>query len=215
MQNFSLQELSFDNIGDWPRSIKIIAIAGVCLILLLLSYVLHNKGQLTALKKLKSQEPILKHQLQLQYNAKLQLPAATLQLQKLQAKLASMEKQLPSTTELPNILDNITKLSAINDSQLLALKPLTEEAQAQAQATKITMQLTVAGTYHNIGKFISILTNTYPFLVITNFNLTPAVANKNTTKDATAPTPLLMNLTMTIYCQKSPEDKMHGAKSKK
>jgi type IV pilus assembly protein PilO len=149
----SLKDLDFNNIGGWPREFKI----GFCvlvglLILFLLWWVLtRDKG--TELQGLERQEADLRQEFETKEGRAANLEPLKLQLAQMEQQLQQMLRQLPSKTEMPDLIVDIsqTALATGLTSELFQPGP---ETPKEFYAEK-PISLRMVGTYHQFGAFVS------------------------------------------------------------
>ncbi|GAA3712071.1 PilO family type IV pilus biogenesis protein TapO [Oceanisphaera sediminis] len=171
-----LNELDFENIGQWPRLAKIIAIALACALLAgAVGYFLITDS-LARLDRSKAQEQKLK----LTFEEKAQqaggLPGSRLQLEELQAELNAQLRKLPNTLEIAGLLDDISFMATDNG---LRLERINWEAEKPSEfSTELPMRIIVSGDYHQLGHFVADVAALPRIVIIDSFNLSRAGADQ-------------------------------------
>jgi len=109
MANIELSELTFDNIVAWPQSVKIIVCVLVCVLLLGMSYWVDTRPQLQDLAQSKQQEQRLRQEFEMKQQQAVNLNAYKAQLIEMRKSFGAMLMKLPSKTEVPGLLEDISK----------------------------------------------------------------------------------------------------------
>ena len=148
-----LNNLDPNNIGAWPIPVKAAVIVIVCIIVLLLGYFLDIQGQQEKLEKSKRTELQLKTDFE-----KKQLQAASLdkykaQMKEMEESFGAMLRQLPSKTEVEELLIDISQTGLASGIEFQLFKPQGEKHIEFYAEFPISMKLT--GTYHQFGDFVS------------------------------------------------------------
>ncbi|RDI98460.1 fimbrial protein [Dyella solisilvae] len=178
-----LQSLDRNNIGGWPQSIKVFFTALVFVLVMFLGWYLYVSDQQTTLEQSASKEEQLKKEFSEKQAKSVNLEALQQQLDEMQDMLRQLLRQLPSKTEMPELLIDIsqTALSAGLETELFQPGP---ESPKDFYAEK-PIQLRMVGTYHQFGAFISGVASLPRVVILTmhDVSLTPK------TKDAKSGVP--------------------------
>jgi type IV pilus assembly protein PilO len=173
-----LQNLDRNNIGGWPKSIKIFFTALVFVLVVFFGWYLYVSDQQSALEQAVGKEDQLKQEFSQKQAKSVNLEALQQQLDEMQDMLRQLLRQLPSRTEMPELLVDIsqTALSAGLETELFQPGP---ESPKDFYAEK-PIQLRMVGTYHQFGTFISGVASLPRVVILTlhDVSLTPK------TKDA-------------------------------
>jgi type IV pilus assembly protein PilO len=173
-----LQSLDRNNIGGWPKSIKNFFTALVFLLVVFFGWYLYVSDQQSSLESAVGKEEQLKKEFSEKQAKSVNLEALQQQLDEMQDMLRQLLRQLPSKTEMPELLVDIsqTALSAGLETELFQPGP---ESPKDFYAEK-PIQLRMVGTYHQFGTFISGVASLPRVVILTlhDVSLTPK------TKDA-------------------------------
>jgi type IV pilus assembly protein PilO len=153
MELSSITELDFNESGEWPLPIKLIAILLLCAAVWGLGYYFIIKDMQTELAALEEKEEQLKTSFERKQSKAVNLEAYKLQLEEMQVMFASMLEQLPRKSEVPDLLVDITRTGLINGLEFELFKPEGERPVDFYAELPISMQVT--GNYHQFGQFIS------------------------------------------------------------
>jgi type IV pilus assembly protein PilO len=148
-----LRNLDRHNIGGWPKSVRTFFIAAVFAVVAFLGWYLFVSDQQDRLDSLAAKEVQLKQEFSQKQAKAVNLEALQQQLDEMQDMLRQLLRQLPSKTEMPELLVDIsqTALSAGLETELFQPGP---ETPKDFYAEK-PIQLRMIGTYHQFGAFIS------------------------------------------------------------
>ena len=148
-----LRNLDRNNIGGWPRSVKFFFTALVVAVILLVGWYFFISSQQDDLASAQAKEVQLKQEFSSKQAEVVNLQALKAQLAEMNDLLRQMLRQLPSKTEMPALLVDIsqTALSAGLETELFQPGPEQPKEFYAEQPIGIRMQ----GTYHQFGTFIS------------------------------------------------------------
>lgn len=147
------QALDVNNVGAWPRWAYGAATTLLALLILGGGTYLFLKPKYEELQREKLTEQDLRLDFERKQKKVASLDAYRAQLKEMERTFGDMLKQLPSKTEVPNLLNDI--------SQTRVASALEEELfQPQPEVTKdfyavIPNRIIVTGEYHDIGTFVS------------------------------------------------------------
>ncbi len=151
--NISLNELSLENIGIWPKPIKIGTIILLSLVILFLGYKLDISQKLSEFNEAQNQEKTLKESFAMKQHLAVNLAAYQKQLIEIQKKFQFLLEQLPTRSEIPGLLEDISKSGTANGLEFRLFKPLPEKK--NDFYSELPIDIAVVGTYHQIAEFIS------------------------------------------------------------
>ena len=148
-----LNDLDFENVGGWPPAYKGAAVVLVFIVILAGGYWFFVKDQQTRLESEQRREGQLFAEFEEKQKKASNLEAYRDQLDEIEVILQSLLRQLPSETEMPDLLVDVsqTALSTGIDTQLFNPGP---EAVREFYAEK-PIELRMVGTYHQFGSFVS------------------------------------------------------------
>ncbi|MDE2155054.1 MAG: type 4a pilus biogenesis protein PilO [Xanthomonadaceae bacterium] len=174
-----IRNLDRNNIGGWPQSVKLFFLALLFGFVVLLGWYFFISDQQDSLATLAGKEDQLKQEFVTKQAKAVNLDALQQQLDQMQDMLSQLLRQLPSKTEMPELLVDIsqTALSAGLETELFEPGP---ETPKDFYAEKpITLRMT--GTYHQFGAFISGVASLPRVVILTlhDVSLTPVTATKD------------------------------------
>ena len=152
-KKFKLSDLDFNNIGGWPQQAKVVFCVLLAAFILIMAYLLLIRGKVDELRGLESQESTLRKQFEDEQGKAANLEPLRQQLAQMEQVLQQMLRQLPSKTEMPDLIIDIsqTALSSGLANELFQPEP---ETLKEFYAEK-PIQLRMVGNYHQFGAFVS------------------------------------------------------------
>jgi type IV pilus assembly protein PilO len=154
MKLSDFRNLDRNNIGGWPQGVKLTFCVVLFLLLLLGGWYFFITDRQDDLQRKQAQETQLKKDFSDKQAKVVNLKDLRDQLDAMRDMLRQLLRQLPSRTEMPELLVDVsqTALSTGIDTQLF--KPGPETVKEGFYAEK-PIQLKMVGTYHQFGNFIS------------------------------------------------------------
>lgn len=148
-----LRNLDRHNVGGWPKSIKVFFTLLIFAVVVVAGWYFYVSDQQDDLASAETKEESLKSEFSQKQAKAANLEALEQQLSEMQDMLRTLLRQLPSKTEMPELLVDIsqTALAAGIETELFQPGPETpKEFYAEKPIT-----LRMVGTYHQFGTFIS------------------------------------------------------------
>ncbi|ODU44572.1 type 4a pilus biogenesis protein PilO [uncultured Aquimonas sp.] len=153
MKNFDLSNLDFNNAGAWPPPVKAFFCAMVVVLILFFGWYLFVSTQQDQLETLRRAEVGLRDDFEKEQAKAVNLEPLKEQLAEMEAMLQQMLRQLPSRTEMPDLIVDIsqTALASGIANELFQPQP---EIRKEFYAEK-PISLRMVGSYHQFGDFVS------------------------------------------------------------
>lgn len=149
----NFNELDFDNIGSWPRAVKIVFISLCCILLLVLSVWVFIRPKLNQLEQIRQEQANLLQSYEFKHTQATNLAAYKEQLKKIRLLFGDMLGQLPNRSEIPSLIEDISKLGVANGLDFELIKP---EAEIEKDfVTIMPIKIVVVGNYHQLAGFVS------------------------------------------------------------
>jgi type IV pilus assembly protein PilO len=170
LREFDINDLDFDNIGSWPGAIKglicIVALGGV----LALGYYYHIEALEIELAKVAAEEEALKKDFEKKAFQAANLDAYKQQMVEMQESFGALVSQLPSDTEVPGLLEDITNKGLLNGLEIKSIDLLAEKA--KEFYVELPISIVARGTYHDLGAFISGMAGLPRIVTLHDFTIT-------------------------------------------
>ncbi len=174
-----LQNLDRNNVGGWPQSVKIFFTALLLGFVLLVGWYFFVSDQQDSLNTLVGKENQLKQEFSTKQAKSVNLEALQQQLDEMQDMLRQLLRQLPSKTEMPELLTDISQTAQSAGLETELFQPGPETPKDFYAEKPITLRMT--GTYHQFGAFISGVASLPRVVILTlhDVSLTPKSAGKD------------------------------------
>ncbi len=177
LQSFDFNELDLNNIGTWPTPIKLILMLLVFLLVLGGGYFYYLTDKQAVLEQAEANEVNLKNDYEKKSSQAANLEAYRDQKIQMENTLGALVKQLPSDTEVPGLLEDITRTAIDNDLTIESID-LGSERVTEFYA-ELPIDITVEGDYHKIGSFVSGVANLSRIVTLHDFNISPSGSVQN------------------------------------
>lgn len=179
MSGFSLRNLDTSNPGGWPQSVKIFFCAMLALVILFLGWYFFVREQQTQLEGLERAEMDLRAQFEERQKKAVNLEPLKAQLAEMELMLQQMLRQLPSKTEMPDLIVDISQTALASGIQNELFQPQTE-IRKEFYAEK-PIALRMVGSYHQFGTFVSGVASLPRVVIMTmhDISLKPRAANRD------------------------------------
>jgi type IV pilus assembly protein PilO len=165
--------------GRWPFSVRAIAVA-ICFLIItgILIYIFVWEDRMPELQKSEDQEASLRAEFRDKHAKAINLAVYKDQLTNIEKSFGALLRQLPSKTEVPNLLVDIsqTGLAAALEEKLF--QPGQEVKKDFYAELPIHIQLT--GSYHEFGAFVSGIAALPRIVTLHDIQITPVGKGSNT-----------------------------------
>ena len=172
LRKVDINDLDTNNMGSWPPAIK--ALAGILLMILVLSlgYSFSISDLQSHLELKREEESTLKEQFADKARMAANLELYTQQMKEMENSFGVLLRQLPSDTEVPGLLEDITRTGLGSGLEFEEIKLLPEVT--QQFYIELPIQITVTGAYHDLATFVSGVAGLPRIVTLHDFDLAPA-----------------------------------------
>lgn len=156
LKNIDLQainDLDIREAGRWPVAGQAVLIAIVFAIIVGAGYWLLIRDQYATLSQVQKKEITLKQTFKTKQAKAANLEALRAQLANVQADFGELLRQLPSKTEIPSLLRDISQTAKVDGLQQELFQPR-KEVEKGFYAEK-PIEMIVTGPYHKLARFVS------------------------------------------------------------
>ncbi|WP_367605798.1 type 4a pilus biogenesis protein PilO [Legionella sp. W05-934-2] len=192
MADININELTLDNIGQWPAPVKY-AICLLCAIFVIaIGYWVLIKPSQEQYGLLQQQETELKREFERKQRQAVNLTVYKEQLVEMQKRFGQMLQQLPAKHEMPGLLEDISKTGLQSGLSFELFAP-----QAEQQFDfyiELPIKITVVGSYHQLAIFLSRIAQLSRIVTLHDF-----VIEKRIKRDNNQGELLVMSITAKIY----------------
>ncbi len=153
LSEIDLNDLDFENIGSWPKPVKIITWVIAAALVIVGSYFLLVDAKIGELNEARRQEQELRNMYRIKYAAAVNLELYQQQMVDMEELFSSLLKRLPASHETPGLLDDITYVGTTSGLTFLGIRWMPEVSKEFYTELPITIE--VVGKYHEFGEFVS------------------------------------------------------------
>ena len=192
LKNLNLNDLrSLDpkNMGSWPLPMRIVVLVALYGAILVGGYVGLISGQRDDYNQREDKEASLKSDFESKALQAANLEVYKKQLEDMQTSFGTMLRQLPGQTEIPSLLQDISQAAQVDGLKQDLFRP-GGEAPKDFYSEK-PIDLTLEGTYHEFGKFVSDVATLPRIVTLHNISIKPVSGTGNDN--------LVMTLTAKTY----------------
>lgn len=148
-----LKNLNPSDLASWPLPIKLVAIGVICLLVLGGGYWFFIQPELDIYEDEQRKEAQLRETFLNKKALAINLPAYKQQMEEMHQTFGSLLRQLPNSTEVENLLVDITQAGLGRGLDFVLFKPEAEAPKDFYAEKPISLQVT--GSYHELALFIS------------------------------------------------------------
>lgn len=148
-----LKNIDINNLGSWPVPIKIGGILIVCAIVLFAGFWFLIQGELEQYGEAQKKEDALRETYMNKKALAINLPAYKEQMEEMEQTFGSLLRQLPNTTEVPDLLVDITQAGLGRGLEFTLFRP--EKELPKDFYAEMPISVEVRGAYHELAQFVS------------------------------------------------------------
>ena len=171
LRNIDFNDLDTNNIGSWPAAVKAMAGALLMVLILGLGYNFFISDLESQLHAKREEEATLKEQFASKARLSANLELYTQQMKEMENSFGVLLRQLPSDTEVPGLLEDITRTGLGSGLEFEEIKLLPEVT--QPFYIELPIQITVTGAYHDLATFVSGVAGLPRIVTLHDFDLMP------------------------------------------
>jgi type IV pilus assembly protein PilO len=153
LNEIDLNDLDFENVGAWPAAARAIVAIIVFAALVIAGYYYHVADLADRLATSESNELQLRREFERKAFEALNVGAYKLQLQEMRDSFGALVSQLPSDTEVPGLLEDISAKGELNGLAIESIDLLDEVR--EEFYIELPISIEAEGSYHDLGAFIS------------------------------------------------------------
>jgi type IV pilus assembly protein PilO len=153
LNEVDLANLDFENVGSWPGPLRVLLAILLFLLLAAGGYFYHLDGLNQRFASEQAKEVELRREFERKSFEAANLDAYRVQMQEMQESFGALVSQLPSDTEVPGLLEDISakgQQNGMSIENIDLLDEVTEEFYVE-----LPIAITATGSYHNLGAFVS------------------------------------------------------------
>lgn len=148
-----LNKLDLKTLADWPLPTKLVALAFLCVVIVLAGWWFDWRGGMETLDTAKQKETELRSVFTTKKNQAINLDAYKKQLADIEQAFGALLKQLPNKQEMDALITDVNQAGLGRGLQFDLFRPQAETVSEFYAETPI--QVKVTGGYHDIAAFVS------------------------------------------------------------
>ena len=153
LNEIDLNDLDFENVGAWPAAARAIVAIIVFAALVIAGYYYHVADLADRLATSESKELELRREFERKAFEALNVGAYKLQLQEMRDSFGALVSQLPSDTEVPGLLEDISAKGELNGLAIESIDLLDEVR--EEFYVELPISIEAEGSYHDLGALLS------------------------------------------------------------
>lgn len=166
-----LRTLDPNSIGTASLPVKIILVIILVATIIGLGYWFHTKNQLITLDSSQTKEETLKQTFEIKAKKAANLEEYKAQLEEMRRTFGTLLRQLPSKTEIPALIVDVSQTGLASGLEIELFKP-GNEIEKDFYAEK-PIELIVKGNYHQFGTFASEVAALPRIVTLHDISITP------------------------------------------
>lgn len=170
LRGLDLGELNAENIGSWPLAVKVIAWVLAFVLVMVLGYFYNISDLRQQLAQVEQKETELKKEFEDKAFKAANLDALRTQMKEMEESFGALISQLPSDTEVPGLLEDITNKGVESGLEIKSIKLQPE--MAKEFYIELPINIEVTGTYHDFGTFVSGIAGLPRIVTLHDFKMT-------------------------------------------
>ncbi|WP_337154599.1 type 4a pilus biogenesis protein PilO [Pseudomonas protegens] len=195
LRRVDLRELELANLGSWPGPARSLVAALLLLLVLLGGYGFYLSPHLEQLERQRQEETRLRQEFARKARQGANLPRYQEQLAVIRNSFDLLLRQLPSDTEVPGLLEDISRVGLGSG---LAFEEIRLQPEVARQFyVELPIQITVTGAYHDLASFVSGVAGLPRIVTLHDFRIQPVAAGN--------PALLRMSIEARTYRYDAPE----------
>ena len=170
-----LNNIDFNNIGSAPLAVKILVVVLAAASIIGLGFYLDTKEQLATYDSVKGKEQELRKTFEKKVKKAANLDEHKAQLEEMRRTFGTLLRQLPSKTEIPALIVDISQTALASGLEIKLFRP-GKEIEKEFYAEK-PIDLVMNGDFHQFATFASEVAALPRIVTLHNIRLTPGKAD--------------------------------------
>ncbi|PFG09884.1 MULTISPECIES: type 4a pilus biogenesis protein PilO [unclassified Marinobacter] len=177
LNEFDINDLDMNNAGIWPAPVKAIVLLLVFGLIMGGGYWFFIKDQFAQLDRVKSTELELRQSYESKAYQVANLSVFKAQMVEMEETFGALVRQLPSETEVPGLLEDITNTALGSGLALQEVKLQPE--QKRDFYSELPINIRVSGSYHKLAAFVSSVASLPRIVTLHDLTIKPTGADND------------------------------------
>jgi type IV pilus assembly protein PilO len=181
-KGFDVNNMDVNEAGNWPIGVKVIVYVLVFSALVGAAVYFYIHDQYIAVEREIAKEPPLRTEFKNKAFQVANLPALRKQMADVEGRFSELLTQLPTDKEVPGLLEDI---SDIGRGAGLVINSIALQPERKSKFyIELPINIDVAGSYHELGQFVSGVAAIDRIVTLHDFNVRPGSGNLSMTIQA-------------------------------
>ncbi len=177
LRSIDFNNLDLSNIGSWPGVVKGLLMAVVLALVIGGGYTFYLTDKQKALEAAQAKEEGLRKDYEDKSFRAANLEQYRAQKAEMEETFGTLLRQLPSDTEVPGLVEDITRAALDNE---LTIESIDLQPERQTEFyVELPIDISVEGDYHKIGAFVSAVANLSRIVTLHDFDVKPQKSATN------------------------------------
>jgi type IV pilus assembly protein PilO len=177
LNEFDINDLDINNAGIWPAPVKAIVLLLVFGLIMGVGYGFFIKDQFAQLDRVDSIELELRKSYESKAYQVANLSVFKAQMVEMEETFGALVRQLPSETEVPGLLEDITNTALGSGLALQEVKLQPE--QKRDFYSELPINIRVSGSYHELAAFVSSVASLPRIVTLHDLTIKPTGADND------------------------------------
>lgn len=169
LQSIDWSNIRPDNVGSWPLVVKVMAWVGLLLAIIAGGYYVIIAGLQEQEAQIVAEEVRLKADFKRKAIDASNLEAYRQQMEEMSESFEAMISQLPSETEVPGLLEDITAKGVASGLEFDSIA--LQKEQKKDYYIQLPISIKAQGTYHDMGSFVGGVASLPRIVTLSNFSI--------------------------------------------
>lgn len=171
LKSIDFNNLDINNIGSWPGVVKVMLMVVLFSLVIGVGYYWHVLDKQDNLVVVEREEVDLRKEYENKAQKAANLDAYRQQKKEMEEAFGALLRQLPSDTEVPGLIDDITRTALDNE---LTIQSIDLQVERNTEFyVELPIEIVVEGDYHKIGAFVSSVANLSRIVTLHDFQIAP------------------------------------------
>lgn len=177
LQNFDVNDIDWERVGVWPAPARIFVALLASVVIVAGAYYFIVKDKNAELEQKRGEEKNLRESFEKKAFEAANLDRYRAQMVEMEESFGALVKQLPSSTEVPGLLDDIDERGV---QSRLTINSITPQAERATEFyVELPIRIVVTGGYHEFGTFVSGVAGMPRIVTLHDFSIKPAGGGNN------------------------------------
>jgi type IV pilus assembly protein PilO len=164
-----VESLQFENVGSWPKSLRVIIFIVVFIVALVIGYFFDLSDLSDTFNASRDDRLKLQANYARIYHQAINLDAYRKQVEEVKAQLELITQQLPTSSEEALLLDELSSQASSSGLQFRSIKPLGE--QRKGFYVEEPFEISMLGNFNSFGEFVSNLSSLRRIVTLHDFSI--------------------------------------------